>query len=143
MTAPLPAVVANGAMPRRPKNGDRLSASEFVAAVGERLRLVHDVIEAQHPQYTQSALARHFNVDQSTYNKWLAGTRLPPPYVMAAFCDFSGCTLDFLYRGRLGGLMSRALELHLVARLPALLEADKAAAKGGEAGVPQVVWAAA
>jgi hypothetical protein len=61
------------------------------------------------------------STDASTVNKWCAGTRLQPVYHLITICEQSGCTLDFLYRGKLGGLMRRDVELHLVAAYPELL----------------------
>jgi len=52
-------------------------------------------------------------VGQSTWNKYEAGTRLPPPYAMAAFCEMFGCSMDWLYRGRPGGIMDPELERRL------------------------------
>lgn len=95
--------------------------------VGRRLRWVTEIIEAAEPTLTQVALAARYNVDQSTWNKWVQGTRLASPSTMVAFCRDFGATMDWIYAGQIGGHLQRELELHLVAKHPELaLEASAA-----------------
>jgi len=104
-------------MPQRPKTTEPEAASELQKAVGARLELLFSVCG-----WDQSQVSRLLSVDQSTVNKWVKGSRLQPVYHMITLCEQSGCTLDFLYRGKLGGLMRSDLLVHLAARAPELAE---------------------
>ena len=103
-------------MSKRPKAAaDDLQASHFTDAVAQRLQMIATVAELG-----QSEIARAVRVDQSTVNKWFAGTRLPSVYQMALFCDAYGTGLDFIYRG---SLLSTRLDLavRLAAAYPELV----------------------
>jgi transcriptional regulator with XRE-family HTH domain len=96
----------------------------YLKQVGERVAWLRLAIG-----WTQTALAKHAGVDQSTWTKWEHGERLASVSHMARVCDSFGCTLDFIYRGKIGGLMRRDLELQLVAAHPELVlgaEANRA-----------------
>ncbi|MFC0411058.1 helix-turn-helix domain-containing protein [Roseomonas elaeocarpi] len=91
----------------------------MMVAAGRHLNMVAAIVEIN-----QTRVAEALSVDQSTVNKWFAGTRLPPPYHMATFADLFGCSLEFIYRGKIGGPMRRDLELRLVARFPRLVDPE-------------------
>lgn len=113
------------AMPKRPQTEEAAAASELADAVGARLRLLLKVCG-----WDQSQVARLLSVDQSTVNKWVSGKRLQPVYHLITLCEQSGCTLDFLYRGKLGGLMRDDLQIHLAAASPDLAEGTPLEAAG-------------
>lgn len=113
-------LIAIGAMPKRPAASTSAPPEAYREAVGRRLRWVLEIIETGDRALTQTALARRYNISQSTLNKWLAGTRLAAPDRLADFCRDFGVSLDWIYGGQLGGGLLRELELHLVARHPEL-----------------------
>jgi transcriptional regulator with XRE-family HTH domain len=104
-------------MPKRPDDFQGQTGADLMEAVGRRLGLLLQVIG-----WDQSQVARMLSVDQSTVNKWIKGKRLQPFYHMITICEQSGCSLDYLYRGRLGRVMREDLQLHLAAADPRLVE---------------------
>lgn len=111
-------------MPKKPyrKAGEPLA---YVEAVGMRLLWVREVIG-----WTQTDMASVAGCDQSTWTKWEKGKRLASVSHIARLCDVIGITLDFVYRGKVGGLLRRDVELQLVANHPELvLEAAESRAK--------------
>lgn len=109
-------------MPKRPSQPPPTDEGGlgYRGEVGRRLSWVLDIILEADPSLSQVALAARYNIDQSTLNKWLKGTRLAAPDRLAAFCRDFGVSLDWIYAGWLGGNLMRELELHLVARHPEL-----------------------
>jgi transcriptional regulator with XRE-family HTH domain len=86
----------------------------FNREVGRRLAWAREAIGV-----SQSECARRLDSNQASWSKYEAGTRLPPPYIMAGFCDLYGVSLDWIYRGLLIGL-SRELQAALVQEHPEL-----------------------
>ena len=114
-------------MSKRAAPADPAHASAFVEKVAERLQMIAHVVHI-----SQSDIARTVHVDQSTVNKWMAGTRIPDVYRMALFCDAYGCSLDFIFRGKLGNGMREDLGLTLAAEFPGLVLGPVHLAKVGE-----------
>jgi transcriptional regulator with XRE-family HTH domain len=108
------------AMSKRPKPAaDDLLATQFTAAAARRIQMLATVADL-----SQSEIARAVRVDQSTVNKWFAGTRLPSVYQMALLAQEYGASLDFIYRGSLLGVRLD-LAVKLAATYPELvLEPD-------------------
>lgn len=105
-------------MPRTAyKHGD--SGAAWIKAVGQRLRWVREIVAD-----SQTQAAELLGTDQSTYSQWENGKRLAPVHKMLEACALWGITLDYLYRGRLGGDMRRDVELRLVAHHPQLVTGE-------------------
>lgn len=83
--------------------------------VGQRLKWVREIVEPN-----QAECARIMSTEQSTWNKYEAGTRKQDPYKMVEFCNRFRVTLDYLYRGVLAGV-HEDLSLQLAARHPELV----------------------
>ena len=107
-------------MPRRPPDLPKEEAAALSLGVAQRLAWVVELIYEARPDLNQTRLAEMFNADQSTWNKYLRGTRLPSVANMARFCDAFGVSLDYLYRGRLDASMKPELVIHLLRRHPEL-----------------------
>lgn len=105
-------------VPAMPKTKFRTAdePASYVAAVGARVAWFREAVG-----WTQTDLAKLAGVDQSTWTKWEGGKRLASVAHMARVCDALGCTLDYVYRGKVGGLLRRDLELQLVAAHPELV----------------------
>jgi len=118
---PRASLIRSGAMPKRPKPpADKGETPGYKKEVGHRLTWIVEILIEANPGLTQTKLAERYNVVQSTWNKWMAGTRLPAVDRMAAFCNDCGATLDFIYSGIINRKMARELELHLYNRHPEL-----------------------
>ena len=106
----------------------------YIEGVGQRLAWFREVVG-----WTQVQLARAAGVDQSTWAKWEAGKRLASVSHVARLCDPLGLSLDYVYRGKIGGLLRRDVELLLVAQHPELVLQDQAAANSrAKVAVPAV-----
>lgn len=119
MTAQQLMALCHGPMPkRRPETLDveKKIASALAVEAGRRLEALFHITE-----WGQSQVGRMLNVDASTVNKWVQGTRLIPPYHARTICDQSGVTLDYVYRGLLTAEVRRDVALRLAARLPELV----------------------
>ena len=111
--------LSHSAMSKRPKvAADDLLATQFTTSAGKRMQMIATVANL-----SQSEIARAVRVDQSTVNKWFAGTRLPSVYQMALFCEEYGASLDFIYRGSLSGVRID-LAVRLAATYPELVLAQ-------------------
>ena len=117
-------------MPGVSKNEAPEERSALSERVGQRLSWVVELIYEARPDLNQTRLAKLFHADQSTWNKYLKGTRLPSVSALIRFCDEFGVSLDFIYRGRLDASMKPELVIHLVRRHPELAS-----------GVPLPEWA--
>jgi len=103
------------AMPKKPFRTEGESA-DYLAAVGRRLAWFREVVG-----WTQVDLARAAGVDQSTWAKYESGKRLASVSHVARLCGPLGLSLDYVYRGKVGGLLRRDVELRLVAMHPELV----------------------
>lgn len=104
-------------MPKRPPAPSLEETSQLAKAVAGRLRVLLDVVG-----WSQAQVVQLLQEDQSSVSKWVRGERLQPVYHMATLCDQAGCSLDFLYRGKIGSTMREDLALRLAAALPHLVE---------------------
>lgn len=103
-------------MARRAKSSpEEVIGSDFLPGVAARLHMLADVCEL-----SQTKIAEIVHVDQSTVNKWLAGTRLPHVYQMTLLASYLNASLDFIYRGSLIGVR-QDLAVALAANYPELV----------------------
>lgn len=76
---------------------------------------------------SQAEICRDFGVSPSRLGNWLAGRHYPSPFFLARFCDRYGITMDWIYRGQLGGV---------AASLAGALWAASEASSGAPAAAP-------
>lgn len=84
--------------------------------VGRRLRAARSIVFD-----SSAACAKAFNVPKQTWQHYEHGDRYPDPYYLCRFCDGTGFTMDFLYRGHLRGI-SADLAIRLAAEYPELVD---------------------
>jgi transcriptional regulator with XRE-family HTH domain len=90
------------------------------ALVGRNLRWVREVVADR-----MSDCAKMMDVHICTWSLWEKGHRWPDPEVMARFCEVTGVTMDFLYRGDTRGV-AEDVAFHLLAAHRELLVAAPA-----------------
>ena len=91
-----------------------MDAASHKRFVGDNLRLA---IEAQ--GLSQAAVARALGISAPKLGNWLRGANYPDEWVMVAFCDRYGVTMDWIYRRRLFGLPGE-MQANLAAAAEAL-----------------------
>ena len=94
------------------------AGSAWVAQVGERLRWAREICADN-----QSQAAKLLGADQSTFSLYERGERMVSIAVALRACSLWGLSLDYLYRGLIGGSLRRDVEVRLVARHPELVGA--------------------
>jgi len=82
----------------------RTISSATLTAVGARLRMLRNVIG-----HSQAEWARVLRIEPQILNKWERGTRQPNVDTLVLICNSTGCTLDFIFRGRVGADMRQEL----------------------------------
>jgi transcriptional regulator with XRE-family HTH domain len=95
---------------------DEAGSSAQLALIGRRLAWVREAVGL-----SQIELGRLIGADQSTITKWEKGTRLASVMHMVQVVELFGCSLDFIYCGRINDLMRRDLLLVLVAAHPEIV----------------------
>jgi DNA-binding XRE family transcriptional regulator len=88
----------------------RTISSATLVAVGARLRMLRAVLG-----HTQADWARELLINPQILNKWENGSRQPNIETLILICASTGCTLDFIFRGRLGLDMRQELREALLA----------------------------
>lgn len=68
-----------------------------------------------------AACARVLEMPKNTWGHYEDGTRYPDPYHLVRFCDMTGFTTDFIYRGRLRGI-EEDVQIRLAANYPELVD---------------------
>lgn len=71
---------------------------------------------------TPGHCARSLGLPVNTWRNYEGGKRYPDPYHLTRFCDATGFTMDFIYRGRFRGI-SEDVQIRLAAEYPALVDA--------------------
>lgn len=106
------------AMPAKPR------VTELMPAIGRRLRKARSILYS-----SSDACAKAFEVPLETWRHYEKGDRYPDPWHLVRFCDETGFTTDFIYRGRLRGIRED-VQLRLAAEYPELV--DEAPDVGGD-----------
>jgi transcriptional regulator with XRE-family HTH domain len=75
------------------------------AEIGERLKLVRNVVG-----YSQLEFCERARIAPNTYNQLERGNRRPAIENAIALCETYGITLDWIYRGDMGGLSYKTAE---------------------------------
>jgi len=91
----------------------RTISSQTLKAVGIRLRMLREVLG-----HSQADWARALKIKPQILNKWEQGTRQPNIETLVVICGSTGCTLDFIFRGKIGLDMRQELRTALVAAFP-------------------------
>jgi hypothetical protein len=84
--------------------------------VGRRLRAARSILYA-----SSDACARDFQIPVNTWRNYETGERYPDPWHLNRFCDETGFTTDFIYRGRMRGI-KEDVQIRLAAEYPALVD---------------------
>jgi DNA-binding XRE family transcriptional regulator len=91
----------------------RTISNATLLAVGARLRMLRSVL-----RHSQAEWARALHIKPQILNKWEQGARQPNLDTLILICNSTGCTLDFIFRGRVsraGGDMRPELRAALLA----------------------------
>ena len=91
-----------------------ISAATLIK-VGQHLRMLRVALG-----HNQAQWADALGISAPMLNKWEAGTRQPNIDVLIRICESTRCTLDFIFRGRLG----RDVDQELRERLASLYGGD-------------------
>jgi hypothetical protein len=84
--------------------------------VARRLKAARSVV------YDSGArCARELKIPKNTWTNYEAGIRYPDPYHAVSFCDKTGFTMDFLYRGHFHGI-AEDVQIRLAAEYPELVD---------------------
>lgn len=97
-------------MPRNPRSSD------IKAAVGRRLRAARSIVFD-----SSNACARALEMPENTWRNFEKGEKYPDPFHLVRFCDATGFTTDFIYRGRFKGIMED-VQIRLAAEYPELVD---------------------
>ncbi|WP_122039332.1 helix-turn-helix transcriptional regulator [Asaia bogorensis] len=73
---------------------------------------------------SQADLARKLNVSSQQVNGYVKGKNYPDEFFIVRFCDLTGCTLDWLYRGLMSSAMPVELAVHIALENPTLMQRD-------------------
>jgi transcriptional regulator with XRE-family HTH domain len=105
-------------------------ASDIKDDVGRRLRAARSIV------YDSSNLcARALGLPHQTWRNYEKGERYPDPFHLVRFCDATGFTLDFIYRGRLRGI-AEDVQIRLAADYPELVDEAPDVGHSAKAVVP-------
>jgi hypothetical protein len=107
--APLPSArlaMHNAAMVKLAKGG---VVSEKRARtrreVGDRIRMVRKLYDRNRTRYAENyAVEDGRPVHHTTWRLWEEGLYLANPEIMAEFCERTGATMDFIFRGIISGI---------------------------------------
>lgn len=105
-------------------------ASTLKPDIGRRLRAARSIVFD-----SSDACAKALKIHINTWRNYEKGERYPDPWLLVRFCDATGFTMDFMYRGRLRGI-EEDVQIRLVAEHPALAE------EAPDVGLPAKVRAA-
>ncbi|WP_336945311.1 helix-turn-helix transcriptional regulator [Asaia sp. HN010] len=75
---------------------------------------------------SQADLARRLGVSSQQVNGYIKGRNYPDELFIVRFCDLTGCTLDWLYRGLMSSAMPVELAVHIALENPRLMREDTA-----------------
>jgi hypothetical protein len=112
-------------MPKKPR------AVDIKADVSRRLKAARTVVYD-----SAAACARILEVPKNTWGHYEDGSRYPDPYHLVRFCDLTGFTTDFIYRGRFRGI-AEDVQIRLAADCPELVD------EAPDVGTPAKVAASA
>ena len=91
-------------------------ASDIKKEIGRRLRAARSVVFD-----SSDGCARELDIPRNTWRNYESGERYPDPAHIVRFCDKTGFTADFLYRGRFRGI-AEDVQIRLAADHPDLVD---------------------
>src|SRR5262249_47270158 len=91
-------------------------ASNLKPEMARRLKAARAVVYE-----TSNACARALGVPVNTWRAWEQGCKYPDPVHLVRFCDETGFTTDFIYRGRFRGI-EQDVQIRLAAANPDLVD---------------------
>ena len=91
-------------------------SSDIKKDVGRRLRAARSIV------YDSSdGCARALDIPRNTWRNYESGERYPDPAHIVRFCDQTGFTTDFIYRGKFRGI-AEDVQIRLAAEYPGLVD---------------------
>lgn len=97
--------------------------------VARRLRAAREVVYD-----TAAGCARDLGIAKNTWLNYEIGKAYPDPFHLVRFCDATGFTADFIYRGRFRGI-TEDVQIRLAAGHPELVDAAPDVARSSTAAV--------
>jgi transcriptional regulator with XRE-family HTH domain len=91
-------------------------ASDLKAHIARRLRAARSI-----RFLSSDACAKALEIPINTWRNWEIGDKYPHPTGLVKFCDATGFTVDFLYRGRFRGIEEK-VQIRLAAQYPELVD---------------------
>lgn len=91
-------------------------ATDIKSAVGRRLKAARSIVFD-----TSNACANALDIHVNTWRGFEKGEKYPDPYHLVRFCDSTGFTTDFIYRGRFKGI-AEDVQIRLAAEFPELVD---------------------
>ncbi len=79
-----------------------LESSPFKELVGKNLRRFREALEIN-----QAAMCKRLGVATGKYSQWETGKSLVNIHDAIRLCEKTECTLDYLYRGKVGSLPNK------------------------------------
>ena len=111
-------------MPANPR------ASDLKPNIKRRLQAARSIVFD-----TSNACAKALGVHVNTWRGYESGEKYPDPYWLVKFCDATGFTTDFIYRGRFRGIAEN-VQIRLAAEYPDLVEEAQDVARSSTVKVP-------
>jgi transcriptional regulator with XRE-family HTH domain len=105
-------------------------ASDIRPDIGRRLKAARAVV---YP--SAAACARALQVPKNTWQNYESAVRYPDPFHLVRFCDATGFTMDFIYRGHLRGI-AEDVQIRLAAEHPGLVDAAPDVGRPAKVMVP-------
>ena len=105
-------------------------ATDIKEDIARRLRAARSVVFD-----SAAKCARALDVPKNTWQHYEAGERYPDPYHLVRFCDATGFTADFIYRGRFKGIMED-VQIRLAAEYPDLVDSAPDVVHSAKVEVP-------
>lgn len=97
-------------MPKKPR------AIDIKVDISRRLKAARSVVFD-----SAAACARALGVPKNTWGHYEDASRYPDPYHLVRFLDMTGFTADFIYRGRIKGILED-VQIRLAAEHPNLVD---------------------
>lgn len=91
-------------------------ASTLKPEISRRLKAARSIVFD-----SSDACAKAMGIPKNTWRGWEKGEKYPDPFQCVRFCDATGFTMDFIYRGRLRGI-EEDVQIRLAAQYPDLVD---------------------
>jgi transcriptional regulator with XRE-family HTH domain len=91
-------------------------SSDIKADVGRRLKAARSIVFD-----TSNACAKALGIHVNTWRGFESGEKYPDPAHLVRFCEATGFTTDFIYRGRFKGI-AEDVQIRLAAEYPELVD---------------------